>query len=256
MSLFEFTRWIGYLTTLASICLLTRLGWLGLTRRYGCLAGYLLTNVLQAVLLLGRQPYSIWYGNVYFAGQAAKSILAIGFSVQLWLLALRGYPGVARYGRRTAFYILLGTLGLALAGLLLQPPRTSAQGPFSHYFYAIEGALDSMVGLFLAVATLFLLWFPVEVSRNVAFIMGGFVFYLVQGWAGLLLVNLYPKSMYSMDACMLILELACWIFLIVAVRMPGETMRTITGHRWNPEETERLLVQLDAINQRLEQASR
>jgi hypothetical protein len=256
MSLFEFTRWISYLTTLGSVCLLARLGWLGLARRYGCLAGYLLTDVLQAVLVIGRPPYSVWYGNVYFASQAGKSILAIGFSVQLWLLALRGYPGVARYGRRMAFYLLLGTLGLALAGLLLEPPRTGSQGPFSHYFFAIEGALDSMVGLFLVVATLFLLWFPVEVSRNVALIMGAFVFYLAQGWAGLLLVNLYPKSMYSVNAGMLSLELACWIFLIVTVRRQGETTKTVTGHRWNPEETERLLGQLDAINQRLEQASR
>jgi hypothetical protein len=256
MKLYELSRWIGYLVTLGSAGVLARLMWLGLARRYGWLAGYLLADVLQSVLTFGSKPYSLWYGSVFFATEGIKSIFSIGLSVQLWLLALRGYPGVARYGRRTAFYLLLGALALAAAGLLLQPPRSVNQGAFSHYFYAIEGALDSMVGLFLVTATLFLLWFPVKVSRNVALIMGGFVFTLAQEWAGLLLVNLYPKSMYSVDAGMLILQFGCLIIWTAAIQIRGETTTTVTGHRWKPEEMERLLGQLDAINRRLEQASR
>lgn len=256
MHLFDVSRWIGYLATLGSACLLARLMWLGLARRYAWLAGYLLADILQTVLLLDKQPYSLFYGTVFFATEGAKSILTIGLSVQLWLLALREYPGVARYGRKIAFYTLLAALVLALGGLALQPPLSGGQGPFSHYFYAIEGAIDSMVGLFLVAATLFLLWFPVEVSSNLALIMGGAVFLLVQTWAGLLLVNLYPKSMYSVDVWMLVLDLLCVIFWNVAVRKQGETTTTVTGHRWNREETEHWLERLDAINQRLEQASR
>lgn len=256
MSLNQFNHWLTYVSLAASAGLVARLTWLGLARKYGWLAGYFLVDILQTVLTIGSSNYSMWYGYVYFSGQALKSVVAIGLSVQLWLLALRGYPGVARYGRRAALYMLLGTLLLALGGLLLEPARSSYQNGFPHYFNAIDGALDSMVGLFLVAATLFLLWFPVEVPRNVAFIIAGFVFYLAQNWASLLVVNLHPKSADSVSTSILVLDLACLIFWNAGICVRGETSTTVTGHRWNPQETERLLDQLDAINQRLEEVSR
>jgi hypothetical protein len=252
MHLAEFDQWAGYLVTTAAACLLARLPWLGLGRKYAWLFGYFLAEVLQSVLTTGVSSRSLWYGYIYFGGQATKALLAVAASIQLWLLALRGYPALARFGRRIAVYILLGALLLAAAGAwLLEPPR-SFQAVFPHYFNALEGAVDSMVVLFLVTATLFLLWFPVEVPRNVAIIIGGFVFYLFQYWAALLLLNLYPRSARGINAVVLSLDAAVLIFWIVAIRSKGESVTTVTGHRWNPEEAERLLGQLDAINARLE----
>jgi hypothetical protein len=113
-----------------------------------------------------------------------------------------------------------------------------------------------MVLLFLVGAVLFLLWFPVKVRRNVAVCMGGFVFYWFERWAGVLLVNLHPKSSFAVNAVMLILSLACLLVWTLAIRPEGEILITVTGHRWNPAETEHLLVQLNAINARLEQITR
>jgi hypothetical protein len=256
MSLVEFNQWVGYLTIAAAVGFLGRLLWFGLAPRFCWLFGYFLADVLQGALVIGVPPRSLWYGYVYFIGQAAKAMLAVGLSVQLWLLALRGYPALARFGRRIAIYMLLGALLLAAAGLLLEPPRPTFQSSILHYFNGFEGALDSMVGLFLVAATLFLLWFPVVVPRNVAVIMGGFVVFLFQHWAELLLVNLHPQSTYGINAISLAAVVAVLIFWIIAVRPNGENLTTVTGHRWNPQEVERLLSQLDTINTRLEQSIR
>jgi hypothetical protein len=257
MNLAEFNQWVGYLTMAAAAGVLVQLMWLGLVGRYLWLFSYFLADVLQSALTMGVSSRSLWYGYIYFGGQAAKALLAVAVSTQLWLLALRAYPALARFGRRVAIYILLGALLLAAAGAwLLEPPRSTDQSIFPHYFNALEGAVDSMVVLFLVSATLFLLWFPVEVPRNVAVIISGFVFYLFQYWAGLLLVNLYPESAPGISAVLLSLDAAVLIFWIVAIRRKGESVTAVTGHRWNPEEAERLLCQLDAINARLEQAAR
>lgn len=113
-----------------------------------------------------------------------------------------------------------------------------------------------MVLLFLAAAVLFLLWFPVKVRRNVAICLGAFAFYLFHRWAGLLLVNLYPKSSDAVNAVLLVLSFACVALWTLAVRPEGEIVITVTGHHWNPAETEHLLGQLDAINTRLERMAR
>ncbi len=257
MSLPEFDQWVGYLTILAGIGLLARLAWFRLAFRYGWLFGYFLTDVLQSMLELGASRSSLWYGYVYLAGEAAKAVLAVGVSVQLWLQALHQYPALARFGRRLAMYILLAALLLAGSGLLLEPPRASYQSPLLHYFNAFEGALDSMVGIFLVTATLFLLWFPVVVPRNSAVIIGGFLVFLLEAWAGLLLLNLYPQAGRDrISAAGMCYEAGLLIFWIAAIGPTGESTTTVTGHRWNPKEAERLLGQLDAINKRLEQIAR
>jgi hypothetical protein len=113
-----------------------------------------------------------------------------------------------------------------------------------------------MVLVFLAAAVLFLLWFPVKVRRNVAVCIGTFAFYMFHRWALLLLANQYPKYSATLSAVMVVLSLACLVFWMLCLRPEGEIVTTVTGHRWNPEETEHLLGQLDAINARLEQMAR
>ncbi len=167
----------------------------GLAQRYRWLFCYFLADVLQTLLGIRLSIYSVWYGYIYFGGQAAKASLGVALAIRLWKLALLGYPALARFGRRIVIYMLLAATALAAAGLLLEPPPPRRQSPLVHSFQAIEGAVDSMVLLFLVAAVLFLLWFPVNVRRNVAVCIGGFVFYWFERWAGMLLVNLHPKAL-------------------------------------------------------------
>jgi hypothetical protein len=67
----------------------------------------------------------------------------------------------------------------------------------------------------------------------------------------LLLVNRHPANAAALGDGMLVLSLACLILWLLAIRPKGEILTTVTGHRWNPAETEHLLGQLDAINERL-----
>jgi hypothetical protein len=256
MTLAEFVRWAGYLNGVMDAGLLILLLRYRLTRRYCWLFCYLLADALQVLLLIPLSPYSIWYGYIYFGGQALKASLGVALAIKLWKLALLGYPALARFGRRIVIYMLLAATAVAAVGLLLEPVKRRYESPLAHWFRAIEGAVDSMVLVFLVAAVLFLLWFPVKVRRNVAICLGAFAFYMFHRWAGLLLVNLHPKSSDAVNAVMLVLSFACLGLWTLAVRPEGEIVITVTGHRWNPAETEHLLGQLDAINTRLERMAR
>jgi hypothetical protein len=256
MTLAEFTRWTQYLNGAIGVCLLVQLLRHGLTRRYCWLFCYFLAGVLQILLLTPLSTYSIWYGYIYFGGQEVKALLGVALAIRLWRLALLGYPALARFGRRALIYMVLAAMSVATVGLLLEPVTPQGQNPKVHSLQAIEGAVDSMVLAFLVAMVLFLLWFPVKVRRNVAVCIGGFVFYCFQRWAGLLLVNLYPRYSHALGTVMVVLSLACLILWTLALRPEGEIVTTVTGHRWNPDETEHLLGQLDAINARLEQMAR
>src|SRR5271169_4368192 len=106
MSLVEFNQWVGYLVVAIGAALLARLLWFGLAWRYCWLFGYFLADFFESVLLIATPGRSLWYGYIYLASQSAKAVLGVGLSVQLWLLALRAYPALARFGRRLAIYML------------------------------------------------------------------------------------------------------------------------------------------------------
>jgi hypothetical protein len=248
MTLVTFDRWIGYLASLIEVALLVQFIRYGIARKYDLLLGFFLADVLQTLVEMRLSTYSKWYGEVYFGGQALKFALGAAFAIRLWSLALSRYGALARFGRWALICMLLAAVGVAAGGRVLDPPQGHGQSALMHSFQAIEGTANSMLAAFLAVGVLFLLWFPLRVSRNVAVCIAGFVFYSFQRWAGLLLVNQYPKDARLLSAIMSVLLFACLAIWLAAIRPKGEIITTITGHRWNPAESERLLGQLDSIN--------
>ena len=258
MDLADFVRWSGYATSVAEAVVLAQLAWFGLTRRYFWLTAFVLSDVLQDAFAIGATPRSPRYAYDYYAGQAAKLVFAVALSIQLWQLALAAYPALSRFGRRVLIYLLIGSVLVAAAGLAFEPARSGIHSftAFPHDFNAFEGAMNLVIVVFWIAAASFLLWYPVEVSRNVAVFIGGFVFYALQRRVLLFLLNTYPGSSDVLSAVTLIFQLCCLIFWIATVRRDGEALKTVTGHRWNPAEAKRLLRQLDEINERLQQMAR
>jgi hypothetical protein len=112
--------------------------------------------------------------------------------------------------------------------------------------------MDSAVLFFLILVSVFMMWFPVRVPRNVAIYIGGFVAYFVTRWGGVLMLGLRRDLVATIDLTMLSIALVCFVAWIALLRPEGQTASTVTGHRWNPVEMDRLSGQLAAINAKLE----
>jgi hypothetical protein len=244
-----------YLNIAATLILIMRLRLRGLDRIYGIFCWYLLTDLVQQALalLVHGQRRSAY---VYMGGQAVKMILSVFVVMDLYAFALAAQPAMARYGRRMVGGILSISFLAAALGLLVLPivgsMETPGRSPVLYYFFAFERTMDSAVLFFLILVSVFMIWFPVRVPRNVAIYIGGFVAYFLTRWAGVLMYGLRRDLMAALNLGVLSISLVCLIAWIALLRAEGETASTVTGHRWNPVEMDRLRGQLAAINARLE----
>jgi hypothetical protein len=239
----------------AAAALIARLYFQRLTRTYRLLVLYLAVDTLQSVLAL------IFVGDpavpylTYAAGQTLKVTLAIFIPMELFRLALVQQPALARFGRRMIGYFFAVAATLAALNVLFGA-GTSQGNRVLGGFLAFERSMDLVALAVLILMSGYLLWFPVRTRRNTAICIAGFVIYSFQRWTGLLLVDLWPDYQRQFSTAMLCVSLAGLTVWTILLRRDGETSTVQTGHRWNPEEADRLRLQLDAINARLEHAGR
>jgi hypothetical protein len=253
LSLAEQVLW--YLNIAAVLFLLLRLHTQRLWRIYPSLFCYLLVDAAQQITALAFARRRTVYGEIYFVGQAVKIALAIWVVLELYQLALAQQPALARFGRRTLDYlfalaVLAGVVNFFYTGFVAAP------GNYPTGFFRLESTVDLATLVVLVLISGFLLWFPVRSTHNVAFCLGGFVFYVFQRWAGLVLAAIWPQSVHTFGVVMMLISLACLVLWGFALRREGEKRVIVTGHRWNSAEAERLTVQLHAINSRLESLAR
>jgi hypothetical protein len=222
-----------------------------LHRSYPLLLVYFLADFAQEMVALQMPPTSRAYFYTYLGGQALKLVLAALIVLDLTRIALSGHPALARFGHRTAGYLMLLLAGIACAGLYLGPAVPPKRYPALHYFLSFERTMDSVLVVFLIVISLFLLWFPLKLRRNAALYIGGFVAYFLVRTMATLAADGWPALTRGINVAALSCSALCLMAWVALLRREGETGQVLTGHRWNPEAMERLTGQLNTINSRL-----
>jgi len=240
----------------AAAALAIRLFYEGLAPLYRALVIYLVTDTVQQILVRTFMSNGDLVGWIYAVGQLLKAGLSVFIVLNLCRLALAGKPALARFGHQTIGYLF--GLAAVISGLGVFLDIQAARGPEQRLraFLTFERTMDSLVLVVLALTSLFLLWFPLKVRRNVALNIAGFVVYSFERWAGLLATNLWPNRRGQFSIAMLSVSFICLMLWLITLRRDGETMTTVIGHRWNAVEADHLRGQLDAINARLERFSR
>ncbi len=251
MQLGDLERWLWYLNIGAASVLLLRLAGARLVRTYSAVFTYILADTVEQILLMVFSRSRQRYGMIYAGGQTAKVFIGIWVVLQLYKLALAQRPALARFGRRAMGYLFAAAMLISAGGLLLDADIRADSHPILHGFLKFERSVDLITLFALSIMSCFLLWFPVRVRRNVALCIGGFVVYSLTRWAGLLVVGVWPDSVRPVSVFMLVGTLAYLIVWGLTLTRSGEVQTTVTGHRWNPTEAERLAIQLDSINSRL-----
>ncbi|MBV8847560.1 MAG: hypothetical protein JO307_32515 [Bryobacterales bacterium] len=242
---------LWYFNIAAAILVLARLYSERLIRLYPALFAYILLDALEQAteLVFARRRHV--YGEIYFVGQSFKLALAILVVLELYQLALAKQPALARFGRQTLSYVFLIAILAGLANFFINTGASAGRDKYPTEFVRLEDTLDLVTLVVVVLIAGFLLWFPVRCSRNVAFCLGGFVWYSFQRWAGLVFTSYLPESTHTFSIAMLSASLLCLAVWATALRRTGEVSIIVTGHRWNPVEAERLTLQLDTINSRL-----
>jgi hypothetical protein len=246
-----------YLQIGATTALLFRLYWSGLSGTYKALTAYFSIQLAEFIILALVRSHGTLYAYAYFAGQCLKLIVGVAVVLELYRVALAQQPSLSRYGRQTVGFVLGAAALLAVCGLMLASSVPTGQSQIVHDFLSFERTMNAALLFFLLLISLFLLWFPVRLKRNVALYIGGFLIYSVARSFGLLFVNILPmRFTVPLGTGMLVVSGACLIGWVLALRREGEEATTVVGHRWNQAAIGHLTDQLDSINSSLARLSR
>ncbi|MBV9762019.1 MAG: hypothetical protein JO340_15760 [Acidobacteriaceae bacterium] len=247
-----------YISGGLALALVMRLLLLRLHRVYKVFCAFLLFDLFSSavffVLTYGSFAHAD-YRIVWMALRPAAWILSLWMVYALVDAVLANLPGI----RRLSHKILNGAfVGALLVALLTAEPEYAASklaGSTDAVMRALGAAFVMervifMAALLVLLAVLaFILWFPVQMPRNLAVFSIGFtVFFLVT--AALLLARTYlpggSLSLFS-DIATSVLA-ACYVYWLLFLNRAGETRPVRMGHSWGPAEQGRLVGQLEAMN--------
>jgi hypothetical protein len=248
---FDLVLW--YANVAASMLLLARLVQQNLWRTYQMLCLYLIADIVQqaaGLMVLGYYgKLGVPYLKIYATGQAVKVVLVIFIVLELYRIALADYPAVGRYARGIAKYLLLGATAVAAGVLWLFPPALNSAGwrLKTEYVFGIERTVDSVSLFLLLFMGAFLVWFPVRVSRNIAWCLGCFSTYLCARWFALFFAGLRPELVAVVNHVVPVASLGCFLTMAYVMRWSGEESTVAPGNRWNPKRMQLLRSKLDAL---------
>ena len=250
------TEWLLYISIAGTLLLVILLVRRDLYRGYRCFFLYQVFNAVQTCAALVPIPERYVIAR-YAVGQTIKTVLASLVVLEIYRLSLQERKALARFGRNVVGY----ALGISFLASLIRlffygtvPPDQVVL----HYTLAVEGVVDSTILIFLCLMGIFLAWFPVQMKKSLVAYFLGFVFYFSALWVILLLAirHTAARDVATVNVIGEVITLACIIFWIKGMRKEDDDNTTTTGHRWNPEEMERLKTQLDEINAGLERLAR
>jgi hypothetical protein len=177
--------------------------------------------------------------------------------LELYSLVLRKYAGIASLGRWLligALVISIGASGLSLPVDLSNPGE---RFPIIRSVTAMERGVMTSLAIFLLLITLFLVWYPVPLSRNVMMHSMVCALYFLGSTMGLLVRNVAGHgATMAVNVAMNGLDLACLVLWGVLLTRAGETSTRLLRNNWRPEQQERLLEQLSSVNAVLLRAAR
>jgi hypothetical protein len=226
-----------------------------LSSRYRCFFALLLYMGTSDFVFLALKRTSSTYFWAFVVYQVILWILQILVLLELFSLVLDSYRGIASAGRdfiRIAFVV---AVLLTLTITALNHQAGPGEFPVLESFLLVSRVVSFMILGFLALMILFLLWFPLPLSRNALAYLGGYSLYFVaQGSSNFAANLLGPEAYQWLSAATLLVTAGCLIFWAFRLSSAGETSAVRAPNRWAPAEEERLVQQLEAINATLARA--
>jgi hypothetical protein len=248
-----------------AIALVVRLLVLRLHSVYAVLCAFVLFDVFASVAVVIDKyfPYMHDYRILWIALRAVTWVLSLWLVYAVVDAMLSNLPGVLRLSRKVMGVAFV--VGVMIA-LFTAPPEYSASAfanssdPVAR---AVVAAFVMERGIFMAALIVllamlvFILWFPVQMPRNLAVFSIGIIVFLTSH-AGLPLWHTFwPKlDLGTMSTIEAFLLASCYAYWLLFITKAGQLKPVRMGHSWGPAEQRRMIGQLEAMNDALLRAAR
>jgi hypothetical protein len=240
------------------LALIARLLFLRLHRVYRIFCLFLVTELFGSVIayLKYLAPDSdADYRIIWMVSESVIWICLLWTVYALLEAVLKNLPGILGFSRKllNGVFISAGIVGLLTAPVEYLLSGAAAEvDPIARAVdigFVMDRVLSTVALLVLVSILVFMLWFPVEVSRNLIVFSTGFLVYF-----GAKTALLLTRSFGSNENIRLISNLvmfisgACFAYWAMFLSRQGETVPVRIGHSWHRRDQERLIGQLDAMN--------
>jgi hypothetical protein len=233
--------------TVLLIILVARLWSADLYRIYPFFFGYLLAELLR-IAIMSMIPFN---GRAYPTFWVVTELIVDCFYtlivVELYRVVLRDLQGIATTSRR---YITRTVVVAILGSLLLLLLEEAPKNPVSATFVVDRAIVFSLV-IFILLVSVFLVYYPVRLSRNVVFYSIGYAVYFLTKATALFVRTLGHYVAPQVSTVLMIVFSVCLFFWIFTLNKQGELRTVVIGHKWKSDDEARLLSKLKDINAHL-----
>jgi hypothetical protein len=248
------------LSPILGIAACLRLWQTGLSHTFRTLIAFLLAHALRSILLFSAvlfpHPKSAYFW-IWAVTSPMLWIVSILLALKIHSTALANYKGLQTMGR-WAFMVAV-PLSVLISGASLMPSLLSPTERFplvSYVVLAERGVTFSLV-IFILVILFFLTWYPIRLSRNTIRHCILCSIYFLCWSVGYLIRNLQGHEVVrAVNVGLLAVTALCYVGWLTLLNARGEASQVTTGREFQPEDEQRLIEQLTAINGSLLRATR
>ena len=240
-----------------SFLLILRLKMTGLDSSYRWLFRYALFTLIRGVVPhVAGQFWRGWHVNGYYYSYwwAATEVIQWFFLVILILdlcsAIFQDFPSLASFGGRIYRFALGAAITVSLAGLFFS--GLPEDNTLLHVFIAVQRVVLTSLLLVILALLFSLTWFRVNVRKNtLVHAITFFVYFFAKAGIAFIVQTMGIQIRSGTNSALVLVADLCLLAWIIGLRPEGENVELRVGHRWNPEEGERLVQQLAKLNDSL-----
>lgn len=253
-----------YIVLLAGVLLLAKLFACDLYKPYRAFCCFLIADLAGSFLWLLNRIFPVLDNRmIWLVDRVVVWCLTFWTVLALLNAVLKNYPGILRLSRRVlhitfALIVIVSVISAipeyASASSVLEQGKIYRALAAS---FVIERIVFSISLICLLSVLGFLVWFPVEVPRNLAVFCVGFVVYFFVA-ISVLIANNYQSSglVRFVNITANSVEAACLAYWFVSISKSGEVVQSHLGHARSRPDSRRLMAQLETLNEALVRSSR
>ncbi len=230
----------------------------GLASRYPWFVVFLVLALTRSLFVRFVKLEPNTYAQLFMATEAVFWVLFVLILLELYRMVLAGFKGIQAASQWMTYAAL--AISMVVATVSLYPEvsgHNAAKMDLLRTFYIAERGVFSGLVLLILLMSLFLLWFPIRLPKNVVFHSLIFAVYFLAKAFAILVRNLTGHQIARpMSLSIMVAGLVCLGLWLVLIRPAWETEQVVLGHRWDPDEEQRLVGQLRDINTALARIAR
>lgn len=237
---------------LVSAILLGRLIWCGLYRHYPFFTALIAANLAEDIILPLLTNGTWAYVWAFIGCEAAMLFLFALTVLELSSNVLRDLKGFAVMAKRYIKFVMGLSVVISLSLLLFEQKAST----FLNGFFVFERAVMCSLLLFVAFLVVFLVHYPVPLNRNVIMYFIGYAVFFLSQTAALFVHDLGLTWDRQLGDSLVLVSCLCLVFWTVALSRQGEQKKVASGFPRNAADTERLVAQMQAINNSLQRIAK